>query len=176
MRLSLRAVLIALVAFVAIGGLISVLPAESGPAKNWHEGSCIDEPGVTLVIDFGTSANKSALVRCAKSFTGTGWDIFAATETSVSGTAQYPTGFVCRVEGYPNADEQDCKSTPSYEQGNWAYFFATADTGDNWMFSGSGSQMRSPKCGSVEGWRFVEAGEPQSQSFPREKPKPFRCD
>ena len=176
MRLSLRAVLLTLIALVAIGGLVSVLPSGVGISKNWHEGSCKNEQGVTLVVDFGSSSNRDTLIRCAKGFSATGWDIFAATETAVVGTSQYPTGFVCRVEDLPNQDEQPCTSTPTYDQGNWAYFNASQDSEGKWMFSSTGSQLRSPKCGSAEGWRFVEPKESQTESMPRVLPQTFRCD
>ena len=178
MKISLRMVLVALVALVAIGGLISTIPSAEKPQRkaataDFHEGQCSNEPGVSLVIDFGPTSGREPLVRCAKGFAGTGWQLFAATEVEVSGTDEFATGFVCRVNDWPSADEQPCTSTPTAAQGTWAYFVSTDENA--WQFSGQGASMRKPKCGSAEGWRFVEPGEVASQSVPKVSPATFGC-
>ena len=174
MKLSLRMVLIALVALVAIGSMVSTIPSEQPyPKSNFGEGQCGETDGVSLVIDFGSSSQRKALELCAIDFDLTGWDIFASTQVPVEGTSEYPTGFVCRLAGWPTPDKQPCSKTPTAAQGTWAYFVASDQTG--WQFSGQGAAMRKPTCGSVEGWRFVEPGEVGSQTWPRVEPQTKSC-
>lgn len=174
MKISLRMVLIALVAFVAIGSMVSTIPSETSKSTaEFVEGQCSDQQGVSLVVDFGTSSERKALELCAVDFNSTGWDVFNAVDLEVEGTSEYPTGFVCRLAGWPSVEKQPCGKTPTAAQGSWAYFSAAEDKG--WQFSGQGAAMRKPACGTVEGWRFVEAGEVASQSWPRVDPKTSSC-
>jgi hypothetical protein len=95
-------VLIALVVFVAIGGFISTIPSEPKAtplAENVRSGQCGSGAGVSLVIDFGTSSNREVKELCVTEFESTGWDLFAAAAVSAKGTSEYPTGFVCRLDG-----------------------------------------------------------------------------
>jgi hypothetical protein len=178
MKISLRMVLVALVALVAIGGLISTIPSaepskQSSTSANFHDGQCSNESGVSLIIDFGKSSGREPLVRCAHDFEGNGWQLFAAAGVEVSGTDEFATGFVCRVADWPSVAEQPCTSTPTAAQGTWAYFVSNEANG--WQFSGQGAAMRRPKCGTAEGWRFVESGEVASQSMPEVLPITFGC-
>jgi hypothetical protein len=143
MRLSLRAVLFALVGLVAVGGLITngVLGTVSEspvthPAKT--SGFCSSD-GVSLVMDYGTKANQPATASCGFSFAGNGWDLFSATSQKVEGTTEYPTGFVCRINDFPSVEVQPCTSTPSAAQGSWAYYYASSQLGDHWLFSAAGA-------------------------------------
>ncbi len=171
-------VLVALVALVAIGGLISTIPsAESSKqpstSASFHDGQCSNESGVSLIIDFGKSSGLEPLVRCAREFTGSGWQLFAAAGVEVRGTDEFATGFVCRVANWPSVEKQPCTSTPTAAQGTWAYFVSTET--NSWQFSSQGAAMRKPKCGTAEGWRFVEPGEVASQSMPEVSPITFGC-
>ena len=163
MRISLRTVLFALVGLVAIGALISTGALNTvskspvtAPAKS--AGFCSSD-GVSLVIDYGKQANADPVISCGFSFEGTGWALFAATEQKVEGTTEYPVGFVCRINGFPDAKDQPCTSTPTGAQGSWAYYYATAQLGNHWMFSAAGASMRKPKCGDVDAWVFLNPGE-----------------
>lgn len=171
-------VLVALVALVAIGGLISTIPSaesskQSSTSARFHDGQCANEFGVSLIIDFGKSSGREPLVRCAQDFEGNGWQLFAAAGVEVSGTDEFATGFVCRVADWPSVAEQPCTSTPTAAQGTWAYFVSNEANG--WQFSGQGAAMRKPKCGTAEGWRFVESGEVASQAMPEVLPITFGC-
>ncbi len=161
MRFSLRTVLIALVALVAIGGLVSTgaLSTVSGgddKAGLNSAGFCKTD-GVSLLLDYGTGEQPD--IFCAESFEGTGWELFDATSQAVEGTTEYPVGFVCRINDFPSAEEQSCSSTPSGAEGSWAYYYASAELGNNWMFSAAGASMRKPKCGDVDAWVFLKSGE-----------------
>lgn len=177
MRISLRAVLIALVALVASGGLVTsgVLGTVSKSVDSDQSktaGFC-NSNGVSIVIDFGSESQNQTVVSCAKDFAGDGWQLFAATGQSVEGTSEYPVGFVCRINGYPKQKDQPCTSTPTGAQGSWAYYYATTQLGGNWLFSATGASMRKPKCGEVDAWVFINPGEKSHE--PETKPVTYRC-
>ena len=163
MRFSLRGVLVALVGLVAIGGLVSTgalstVSEGKVSAPKQSSGFCSSD-GVSLVIDYGKKSDKQSVIACGESFSGTGWQLFAATEQKVVGTTEYPVGFVCRINGFPDAKDQPCTSTPTGAQGSWAYYYATVQLGNHWMFSAAGASMRKPKCGDVDAWVFLNPGE-----------------
>lgn len=174
-----RAALLALLLLVAVGGAISwefndqENPQSESIASKFSEGECASN-GVTLVVDFGTDSGLPMIVRCANEFSGSGWDIFAATDVEVLGTDNYPTGFVCRLENYPSQDIQDCADTPKYSEGTWGYFLLN-EKGE-WQVSGVGSAAREPECGFAEGWRFILAGEDIGSLAPSVTPTIASCD
>jgi hypothetical protein len=171
----LRVVLIALVALVAVGSIISTLPATESKSQNpapkptFSDGACLDA-GVTEVIDFGEQ--HSPVVYCATNFVGTGWDLLAQ-RVDVSGTDEYPTGFVCRIEGVPSASEQDCANTPTYKEGSWVYFVADLDSA-GWVMSPAGAGMRKPGCGTSDAWVFSGSDRPE-RVIPSVEPTVFKC-
>ena len=173
MRISLRTVLIALVAFVAIGGLLSsgaLSTVSESPSLSTitQDGTCQTD-GISLVIEYG--ADREPTSACAIGFSGSGWDLFAASGQKVEGTSEYPVGFVCKINDYPG--DQSCATTPSSDQGSWAYYYATYDAGSNWKFSPAGASMRKPKCGDIDGWVFLKAGEQAHP--PIFEPRPIKC-
>lgn len=177
MRLSLRAVLLALVGLVAIGGLVtsgalSTVSKSQTDTIASTEGFCSSE-GVGLVIDYGTKSDRPATIACSLSFIGSGWELFSATNQGVEGTSEYPSGFVCRINDFPSAAEQPCTSTPTSAQGSWAYYYATSQLGDHWMFSAAGAAMRKPSCGDVDAWVFINPGEKSHE--PSTPPQTFKC-
>ena len=164
--------LVALIALVAIGGSFTQL--EAGKSDDVRGTSdCTASNRVTLVVDFGDS--RKVQFRCAANFNGTGWQLFSATATEVTGTDQYPEGFVCRIEGYPTAADQSCHSTPTYAQGGWAYFYKSSETNGKWLFSPTGSALRKPVCGSLEGWRYFASNKDPASSPPRSNLAAFKC-
>jgi hypothetical protein len=186
LRLPTRLALIGLLLLVAIGGGFAALGGsktqdslvpETSISKpvlaNFVEGACLED-GVSVVIDFGTGSDKPSLVRCAIGFEGSGWDLFAATEIEVSGTKQYPIGFVCRINDYPAGEKQNCNDTPTYAEGSWSYFLKTSQS-EIWQVSGVGSATRKPNCGEVEGWRFLLPGEGAMEFLPSIDAGQFDC-
>jgi hypothetical protein len=169
----LRTVLFALVALVALGSLVAVSPLTGQP----HTSQSSDCTGSVnkLVIDFGPGSNIPPIKKCAQNFTGTAWELFAVTGMKVEGTAQYPTGFACRIEGYPSAHAQPCLNTPDGTTGSWAYYFATAAT-KQWRYSPIGAAMRKPACGDVEGWLFVAPSTNAAELTPSVEPDPVACN
>lgn len=177
MRISLRAVLIALVGLVAIGGLftsgvLSTVSETNAGDQTKAFGFC-NSNGVSLVIDYGSANSADLAINCGENFSGTGWELFAATEQKVEGTTEYPVGFVCRINDFPTVAEQSCSSTPDSTQGSWAYYYATAQLGNNWLFSATGASTRKPKCGDVDAWVFIKSGEKTRE--PAVTPVTFQC-
>lgn len=170
MRLSLRTVLIALVALVAFGALANALSGAEVATKfstSHSPGVCATE-GVTLITTFDGTEKAT----CAHEFAGTGWDLFEATGVKVHGTDQYPVGFVCTIDEAPT--NQDCKDTPRYDEGTWAYFYAKpGDT--KWRFAGFGASMNRPTCGDAQAWVFTAPGVDPQASKPSSTPPTFVC-
>ena len=151
MKLNLRIALIGLIALVAIGGLLRV----SSPIADFSAG----HKTVTLVVDFGSQSNRPTLV---KRLTGlaastTGWSLFSTASIAVEGTTQYPTGFVCRIDGWPRQADEACKNTPGVK-GYWAYFVTDQRFGHGWVLSGQGAAQHVSNCGGWEGWLWVAEG------------------
>jgi hypothetical protein len=178
MRISLRAVLIALIGLVAIGALVtsgalSTVPEGSIPKSVTGTEFCANS-GISLLVDYGTKSGISVTKACADNFSGNGWELFSAAGQTVEGTTEYPIGFVCRINNFPTPASQPCTSTPTSSQGSWAYYYATSELGDHWMFSATGATSRIPECGDTDAWVFIEPGEQSHE--PAEQPKTFKCD
>lgn len=178
----------ALLGLIALAALISFAPSlgkvlgielttasESAPPLSEVETGFCKDSGIAVVVDFGAESGRETQVRCVDSQGATGWELLEMATQQVMGTAQYPIGFVCRIDDWPSSKEQDCKDTPRPAEGTWAYYFATPEAGDNWMFSGQGSASRKPGCGSVEGWRFVSPAETGTNLMPRLDPQTLSC-
>jgi hypothetical protein len=188
-RSFLRVTLIGLVLLVALAGLAKALgfeisvsskPSPSSSAT-YRDGTCDrTDSGVTVVVDFGSSSSRTSLIRCVANGTGlSGWQLFEAAGIRVEGTSQYPSGFVCRVAGWPSVKNQPCTSTPTLAQGSWAYFRSSLDQ-PGWHFALVGAGTTKPACGQTEGWRFVTASEASGGANvgypePRFKPVNFKC-
>ena len=173
MNISLRAVLFFLVLLVAAGGAITVNSTEPAAPENSHSsGPCVAK-GVTLVIDYGKTG-PATVVRCANNFSGNSWQLFAAVELLVQGTAEYPQSFVCRINDWPK--NQSCTSTPNPHTGYWKYFIATGEN-TSWQFSPVGAASRQPKCGDFEGWLYVsqDAQPAHEPAVPNVEPGAFKC-
>ena len=181
--------LVALVAFAAVWPALSgavglkvqtvgVQPLGTSLDKTYYQGQCQSKrPGITLVVDYGSLKSGNPEIRCAlpgETEKLTGWSLFLDAGIKVEGTSDYPTGFVCRINGLPTADKQDCLHTPTAGEGTWQYF--TASKAGGWHFSMVGSAMSHPACGDYQGWRFVTLSDGSGPHLPRVTPKPIACD
>lgn len=199
-RKLLRMTLVGLVALVVLAAIWPSLSAAVGfKLENTGEqhsnkynqaisGACTPRhQGVTLVVDFGSLLpNSKPLVRCATSSKTklTGWTLFAASGFRVAGTSDYPTGFVCRINGYPTRAQQDCQHTPNSVEGTWVYYTAGSISSvpvaksffRTWHFSPMGASMSAPICGDYQGWRFVKLSDGKGPLLPRYSPRPFTCE
>ena len=157
MRIILRSALVGLVALVAVGAFLASRPAPTPQVPNLET---IANKDVTLVIDYGSEANRSIDVFDLHQVpnSSTGWDVLRQARAQVQGTDNFPTGFVCRINWWPSVAEQSCKETPKANQGHWAYFVTNLELGKGWIVSGQGSATHIPDCGGFEGWSWVPAG------------------
>jgi hypothetical protein len=163
----LRYSLFGLIGLVAIGAVFSVGSkpgAKSAAPKAVH-----------LVIDFGEKSGKPTVETEIRSLPidASGWATLEAARVQVQGTDEYPSGFVCRIQGWPTNSTQDCKTTPASNHGHWAYWIATRTTGSGWMLSGQGAAMHIPNCGDSEGWSWVDSN--STQNPPRIPPSETTC-
>lgn len=151
MRLNLRVALFLLIGLVAIGGLWSGF--QTTPDGLERAGF----KTATLVIDFGEATGKQPLVVELADIPAdeTGWDLLVRSGVIVEGTAQYPTGFVCRLDGWPTAAAESCDQTPAYSDGHWAYYVTSQDISQGWLLSGQGAASHVVECGGLEGWKWV---------------------
>lgn len=148
-------------------------------------GACPElEDGVTVVVDF-QSLGGGTVVRCAPGDPDSGLAALAAAGFRVDQVASQP-GFVCRIDGLPGPETEDCADTPP-ARAYWGY--SHAERGGSWSYSGSGAHVYDPPVGTVEGWAFNGDGgstqptippppppepepEPQPDPSPSSPPKP----
>jgi len=165
-----RAVLLILLAIVAIGSVTTTSNISKSTKTEAIDGPCF-EKGITLVIEFGL-LEQGSIIRCVQHFEGTSWDLFEAADLTVQGTANYPTSFVCRIQGQPSAEIEPCAGTPRVQTGSWIYFVAKAEDEEReWQRSPVGASSRTPKCGDSEAWVFSK----DSTVSPLTKPSSIQC-
>ena len=172
MRSFVRFSLIGLVALVAIGFAVNQQQSDGDknkPQSTVTTGLCSTD-GTSLVVDFGN--DEAVIEKCVTNFSGYSWDLFEAAGLDVAGTEKYPVGFVCRIQGIPNEQDEPCTDTPGTKNGSWAYFL-TDETGA-WQYSPIGASTHKSKCGVAEGWRFLKPNEPV-QTPPRSTPQVYDC-
>jgi hypothetical protein len=158
-RLNLRAALFLLIGLVAIGGAWSGWQAASSTGEGASTG--LGAKSATLVIDFGDNSGREPKVIELNDVPAeaTGWELLVKAGIGVEGTDQYPTGFVCRLDGWPAAAAESCDETPSYADGHWAYYITSKDISGGWLLSGQGASSHVVDCGGFEGWKWVGPGE-----------------
>lgn len=153
-------------ALLAAAALTCGLPATSVSAAG---GACPSlEDGVTVVVDF-QSLGGGTVVRCAPGDPDTGLAALAAAGFRVDQVANQP-GFVCRIDGLPGPETEDCADTPP-ARAYWGY--SHAERGGSWSYSGSGAHVYDPPVGTVEGWAFNgDGGSTQPTIPPPPPPEP----
>ena len=172
MRLRLRSVLVALIAFVAVGGLITAL--DSGrKAQDAADGA--DGGSVQLVVDFGASSELRTIDVRVPNFAGSGWQLLEQAGVEVEGTADYPKSFVCRLDGWPTRQMESCDSAPSVRNGHWAYWVTNPALSDGWVLSGVGAAAYVAQCGQAEAWVWVPPGLDSAKVRPRVAAQTFEC-
>lgn len=131
---------------------------------------------VQLVVDFGSESGREIVSKRVEAFTGTGWELLVAAGLEPEGTGDYPTGFVCRLDGWPRSDLQDCSDTPTPSEGTWGYFVTNSEIGKSWIIAGVGSNMHRPKCGEAEAWVWIPSGMSISEVRPGIEPEISDCN
>ncbi|MEY4262425.1 MAG: hypothetical protein RLY88_133 [Actinomycetota bacterium] len=177
MRKNLRTACVALVASIALGLSGCTLSAGSPSQSPAAVANSYDANYVTLVIDFGKNSDRDVIVRkdLKVALGAKSWQLFETAALTVEGTADNPQAFVCRIEGWPTAAAQDCKDTPTYAEGNWAYFVTNPELGSGWLLSPIGAAGHSVICGGYEAWVWVEPNQSANDVLPRFEPKPRGC-
>jgi len=178
-KVPFRAVLISLIAIVAVGGLVvpnlQNEPMSVGSIQNVsQDGTCIKN-GTTLIVDFGEESTLLPIQKCVVAEGVSGWQVLQSAGLQVSGTAEYPNSFVCRINNWPSQKTEDCAGTPGLLGGSWVYFYSKPGS-DGWLRSPVGAATRKPICGEVEGWLFVNRlADDQKFAMPTITPRPFIC-
>lgn len=181
----MRVTLLALIALVAVAGILPTLSSIVGvqtPSENTSivnlvsKAKTCDEINVRGVsVEIQYPAPTRPAVYCTEVQNVTGWTLLQFLDLKPEGTLQYPTGFLCRLNSVPSKAQQSCDHTPLPSEGTWAYFYATTATGDHWQYSPVGSAVRKPQCGDFEGWLFVPAGQSATEAKLDSTPHPFAC-
>jgi hypothetical protein len=173
MRLNLRLALMLLIALVAVGGVWSGL---NSPQSSDNSSATVGPlKSATLVVDFGSDSGRETKVIQLADLpnAATGWDLLVRADVAVQGTDQYPTGFVCRIDGWPTEQAEACDETPAYSDGHWAYFVTSKKLGGGWLLSGQGAATHVVECGGFEGWKWV--GPNDDSTPPRVSPEVGDC-
>jgi hypothetical protein len=144
-----------LLAFVVAFVFLGPSPTSAARAENSISKT------VTVVVDFGKKSGRATRVIALSniSTSANGWTLLSQTKLKIEGTQQYPTGFVCRIAGWPTSKQQDCADTPTYKEGHWAYYVTSFSRGGGWLLSGQGAASHVPDCGGYEGWSWIAGGE-----------------
>lgn len=172
MRLSMRSVLIALIALVAVGGLIAALDTKRSVSNAQPS---TGKGFVQLVVEFGADSNIRNIDVQVTDFAGTGWQLLERAGVDVEGTADYPRSFVCRLDGWPKHQMESCQTGPNGRTGHWSYWVTNAELGKGWIMSGVGAAAHRSKCGQSEAWVWVPAGKGSDQVKPQTRIRVAQC-
>lgn len=144
-------------ALLATGTLLASGP---GPVAG-SDGPCPGTTGVTVVVDYHALGG-GVVVRCAPGSPASGFKALQAAGFDLVEVQNVP-GFLCRIDGKPNAAQDACRNTPP-ASAYWSYWHA--DRGGSWVASQQGGKTRKPPPGSVDGWSFTDDGSPGGASPP----------
>lgn len=163
---------------VAIGVRVALTSSASSSGaieQSTDSNTGVQSNSVQLVVDFGNESGREIISKRVENFTGTGWELLLAAGLDPEGTGDYPTGFVCRLDGWPSPDLQDCSDTPTPTEGTWGYFVTNSEIGKSWIIAGVGSNMHRPKCGEAEAWVWIPSGKSISDVRPGIEPETIDC-
>jgi hypothetical protein len=136
--------------FALLGGAVfPLLATQSASGADWHDGACVGDSGVTVVVD-ATMVGAGTSVRCALGPQANGWEALQHAHHTV---APHPSfaGAVCQIDGVPTEGFPTC-----WETNFWSYHHApNARSGASWTFSVVGATTYKPGPGSVEGWKYT---------------------
>lgn len=142
---------LALVAAVAAIGLAAACTPQP-PEPTYTEGVCVDDNGVTVVVDFTEDLSDEIIVRCALGAQASGIDALEAIGVGVNTNA--PTaapGSVCTLDGLPVEGYPYCWTTGGF----WGYWSA-ANQSSLWGFSPIGAGAGPLTEGSVIGFAWAQ--------------------
>ena len=173
MRINLRVALFLLIGLVTLGSVWTGLSGQ--PSASDSKAPTGQHKSATLVVDFGAESGRPNKVIQVTNLPNeaSGWDLLVQSKTTVEGTDQYPTGFVCRLDGWPTEQTESCDETPAYSDGHWAYFVTSKKLGGGWLLSGQGAATHVSECGGYEGWKWV--GPNENSTPPSVSPSAGNC-
>jgi len=123
-----------------LGALLVIAPFPAQASAD--EGPCVDDGGVTVVVDF-TDLGGDIVARCASVDPDTGR---AALETAGFTATDSQPGMICAIDAAPDP----CPAT--FEGSFWSYWHSPAE-GD-WIAYQVGADSSDPVAGEIEGWRY----------------------
>lgn len=145
-------------------GLLTLSVAPPAQATVTGE-KCADNTGLNVVIDF-QELGGGVQVKCVEDWSG-GKALKGLDEAfKLEGTDRWGLAFICRVEGKPGPNVEDCIDTPPAEA-HWAYWSSTSGS---WSQSGSGVANSSAKPGEWHGLSFSKNRTPTTNPPPRVPP------
>lgn len=136
---------------VTVGGL----GVGAGPSAA-SSGRCPQGTGVTVVVDYGPLGG-GVVTACDPDGAGrAATEVMARTGFDLTYVNQQP-GFVCRINGKPDASQESCANTPPPDA-YWGLFWSDGDPA-TWKYSSEGAGgLEVPEGGSI-GWRFEDGGD-----------------
>jgi hypothetical protein len=144
---------------------LSIQPAA---ASTWTDGYCPTSKGVTVVVDF-TAFQGDVQTRCYPNASSSTTGVTALQKTGFNpvGTANDQLQFICRLEGLPTNDDDNCRNTPP-ASAYWSYWYAPNN--GTWTYSQVGAAGHHVILGGFEGWRFGDGSNPPAKSTTRPPP------
>ena len=142
-------VLSALLGVVACALLAPVLPTPAAAAASSHDGACVGDTGVTVVVD-ATNVGAGIRVQCALGAQANGWEALKNAGHTVA-PIPIAAGAVCQIDGYPP------RAIPPVGR-RTSGATTTHRTRARAPRGRSARRVRrrtSPRPGSVEGWKYT---------------------
>jgi len=151
---------VALIAATILAALFSLFPAQRAHAAS---GACKDDAGLNLVVDY-KDLGGGVHVYCLENWKGgSAWSAFSQVPSwTLTGTSQYPTSFVCRINNKPGPSEEPCTSTPS-ASAFWGYW---QSRDGSWRFSSAGVAGATARAGQWHGLAFSRGNTAQTNPPP----------
>jgi hypothetical protein len=121
-----------------------------------------DSDCINLYVDYGILDQDKKVISCIQSDKAYAIDVLREGEISVEGTDRYGLDVVCRVEGLPGRDTEDCKNMPS-EKAYWAIIvkekFSLINLFPRWGWAQLGVSDFELNAGDSLGLVFVKDGD-----------------
>lgn len=125
--------------------------------SNTNTHQCVD-----LYIDYGSLNNGEKVIGCIDINPHTNAvDVLSHANIKITGTEKYPTQIVCRVNGFPTAASESCKTMPP-EKAYWAVIVKQHSNGimaSKWGWAQTGINDVYLNPGESLGLVFTENGE-----------------
>jgi hypothetical protein len=121
---------------------------------------CEPKTGVTVIVDRRALGDQKISVGCALGPQPNGVSALLNAGFDLDGAADWGLAFICRIDGQPTFEEEDCLKTPGGDR-YWSYWNGRA--GGSWNYSGvgAGSELSASKIDDVQGWSFGSGGQPR---------------